>query len=156
MATTTNYSNRKTDLLIFQNADYTGRDAQITTDFSNPSKVISGIQKAAQRWIIMFLTKKGSVLGDSSFGTDFMTKLLARKLPDELAIQNEFALAARDINDYFRAKVTSTIPNDEYITQASLLEGWSLTRTSLKLRIGLTTRAGTSYKIVLPVSIVIK
>jgi hypothetical protein len=154
--TTTNYSGRKVDLLIFQNPDYTGKNVQVTLDFGSPSKITTGIQKAVQRWTILFLTRRGSALGDPELGTDFMTKLLKQQLPDDLAIQNEFAIAARDITDYLIATSSSTIPDDELIIGATLLDGWNLSKTMLKLRIGLTSRAGTAYTVVVPVPVVIK
>jgi hypothetical protein len=154
--TTTSYTGRKVDLLIFQNADYTGKNAPVDVEFSTPSKITSGVQKAVQRWALLLLTRRGTVLGDVEFGTTFMTKLLARQLPDDMAVQSEFAIAVRDISDYLLTKLSTTTPDDEIITEARLLPGWQLTRTSLKLRVGLSTRAGTQLTVVLPVPVVIK
>jgi hypothetical protein len=154
--TITSYSGRSVDLLIFQNADYTGKDTQMTVGFGDTAKITTGVQKAMQRWAIMFLTRKGTVVGDPEFGTDFMSKLLRRQLPDDMAVQSAFAVAARDISDYLLTTLPTTTPSDEIITEANLLPGWTLNRTSLKLRVGLTTAAGTQLTVVLPVPVVIK
>jgi hypothetical protein len=156
MATTVNYGGRFVDLLIFQNADYSGKEVKADLSLA-PGQVISGVQKVVQRWAILFLTSRGTVIGDDNYGTYFMTRLIKRQLIDESAVQGEFALAARDVIDYLYNNIDiTTLPDDEVITEASLLPGWSLTRTSLKLRVGLTTRAGKTYTIVLPVKVAIK
>lgn len=156
MSVTSNYSGRTVDLLIFQNTAPSGRRS-ITLGLGGATGgfVTTGVQKLSQMWSIFFLTELGSVPSSLALGTNFLFALRTGAIQDESDVKTEFSMAANLVFSQLRAREAASdlpVPDDEKIRAAALL-GFSLNKSNstLTLLVGLTSQAGTTREIFLPV-----
>ena len=129
------------DLLIMGALDNTGQvpvELSLATD--NVSYSTIGIQKAAQQWMCLFLTRTGSALSDPSYGTNFLAGLQGSNLFDELEVQAKFNEAVRDSLKWLNKNTTRT-RDDEIITKVELIN-LIMAQDSVQLYVHITTRAG--------------
>ena len=136
------------DLGIFQGVQSAG-DARIDLSFGDEGEMVTGPQKLSQWFLVAFLTEKGSINGDDEFGTDFMTRARQGVIRTDTDVELYFNLAVRDFLDYQAANLLVE-EDDEILTQAELLS-FTLQARELQMRIQLTTAAGTSREVVLPI-----
>ena len=147
------YVGRLIDLLI-TNVPSTedGVDTLLVTDFGTTGKVCTGIQKAAQQWHIHFLTERGSVKSDPTYGTEFLPLCRGKNLSEATVIKSVFVTAESQLQRWSKLNVDlDVMPDDEVISQATLLS-FSFSNGTLTLRVLLTTRAGTSRTFIAPIS----
>jgi len=149
--TTTNYSDRDVDLLIFQGVKTTG-ESKVALELG--SQVCSGIQKVAQTFAILFLTDKGSNPWDANRGTDFMNNLRAGYIQDENSLQAQFGFSVVNILDYIETRVNPDTPDDEVLVDAELV-AWDLRPPHLSITVRISTLAGESRVFVIPTSVTI-
>lgn len=148
------YTGRTVDLLVMERA---GADTQTPSGpvelvWGGPSKITAGVQKAAQQWLMAFLTRKGSNLNNPDYGTGFMDALTTGLAQDGQGLMAAFATASDAVLRFFsRADRGTTLPDDEVITRAELLSFDFPSPDQLKLTVGLTTRAGTTYQYLTPI-----
>ena len=153
---TDDYTGRTVDLSLIRVFPVSPNDAYPLIIPEPGGELATGVEKAAQQWLVHFLTRRGTVIGDPQYGTEFMTLLMQRTLRNEMDVTQAFAEAVQSINSYTSALLTGTEPPDEVIVNAQLLDGWDVTPDTLKLRIGLTTQAGATREVVLTTPVVIK
>lgn len=146
-----NYANRTIDLLIFQGVN-PEKDVQVGLTLDD--YICTGVQKAAQTFAILFLTEKGTVLEDPDKGTEFLSKVRTGYVRDPLSLSSEFKFAVLEILQYESA-VDRTAPDDEKIVNAELLD-YDMSFDTLKITVKVTTAAGDSRTIFIPVNTVIK
>lgn len=157
MTTSTDYSNRTIDLLMFQGVEPAG-DVPIVLGLGDAGEVCTGLQKVSQTFTNIFLTKVGSIQKHPDWGTDFVTALQQGRIQKERDVKSEFNTAAELVR---RTMVTeaenNNFPSDETLQTASL-QNFNLDFDSgkLTLYIKLTTIAGTSAVIYLPVPVAIR
>lgn len=161
MAASVNYTGRMVDLFIFQGAKLKG-DQLILPGFDGESggKITSGIQKMAQTWAILFLTELGSIPYNPEVGSSFVSNFRLGLIRDESDVQTEFGLAAAQVADQL-ALVTQaaevTPPNDETLSSAVLVKFTVNSNAGkLALYVRLTSQAGTTHDILLPISLAIQ
>jgi len=147
------------DLFIFQNAKISGEALiHLGFDGEDGGKITSGIQKMAQTWTLLFLTELGSIQYDPTVGTDFVTNLRMGAIRDESDVQLEFGVAASSVYEQMNtAANVESMPPDELL-QSSRLISFNLDRAKglLSLYVGLTSQAGTTHDILLPIPVAIQ
>jgi hypothetical protein len=161
MVASVNYTGRMVDLFIFQGAKLKGEQLILPGfDGDSGGKVTSGIQKLAQTWAILFLTELGSIQYDPEVGSSFVANFRMGLIRDESDVQTEFILAAAQVADQL-ALVTqlATVPppNDEILSSAVLSRFTVDSNTgTLALYVRLTSQAGTTHDILVPISVAIQ
>ena len=159
MAATVNYTGRTVDLFIFQGAKI-GGEAQINLGFGGDTggEVISGIEKMAQTWAILFLNEVGSIQYDPDIGTSFVTDYRLGLIRDEGDVQSAFGLAATQVaNQMALAAQSATLPVDELLSTANLIRFVIDKRQGkLVLYVRLTSQAGVAHDILLPIPLAIQ
>lgn len=165
------YVNRKYDYLALQNT--TGvtvgrRDKKLGLELFNKDTsgaLTTGIQKLAQRWLLEFLTESGSMPGLPNRGTNFMRAGRTGQFRVPINVQAQFAAAELIAGRNLRAEENDSMPDDERYAAAELLNvailpGFDVSQASgttaafLSLGVKITSRAGDSREIILPIEIV--
>lgn len=148
------YVGRTVDVSAFAGAQESG-DQLLTMRLAGPGEggeVCTGTQKLAQRFLRTLLKEAGSDLFRPNDGTEFMTKLNRGELRNQVDVLVAFAEAQLDCKRLLKAEETDADPDDERYASA-VIESLSVLPGSVKLYIRLTSRAGDSRKVILPVSI---
>ena len=141
---------RTYDLSVMEGATAQG-DVRIALSFGSQGSLVTGTQKAAQYFILAFLTERGSVFGDTAFGTLFMKNARLGRIRTDDDVPANFNIAVRDIIDYQADHLAADTPDDEVITAAQL-QSFVLKDLKLWLKVYMTTAAGVAREIILPVS----
>tara|TARA_Y100000034_G_C6885017_1_gene406219 strand:+ start:1393 stop:1869 length:477 start_codon:yes stop_codon:yes gene_type:complete len=154
---TTNYSNRKVDLLIFQGWAESG-ETLITAGFGDTGYVVTGIMKLIQQFAVRFLTGLDTAPHNTEFGTEFMTDLRAGYIRADADVLSAFSAAVANVKAQLktiydeREGRNETIPDDEKLDNARLVS-YDISPGSLFLRVEITSQDGRSREVVLPVAI---
>lgn len=151
--TTTDYTGRLVDLFISQGLSPTGMKP-ITLDFDSTGQIITGIQKAIQTFLIVFLTEKGSNLADPNFGTRFITNVRNSNLRGP-QLQIHFRDAVEDFLNQ-QSRYIDGLPDDEILDEI-ILDSYNIqSKDSIELNVRINSKAGESQILTLPISLVIK
>lgn len=159
MATSVNYTGRTIDYLIFQGVAATGQQ-QVSLELGDETggQVCTGVQKVSQTFTSMLLTKVGTLLADSEYGTEFMTKAQSGMFRTDADVKTAFSGAAELVRRKMRQEAAANnLPNDERLARVELTS-ISLDRGASKLTLAaqLITDAGSTRTVYLPVSVVIR
>lgn len=161
------YVNRKYDYLGLQNTTGPG-DRRLGLELFNKDtsgQITTGAQKLAQRWLLEFMTERGSMPGLPSRGSSFMRTARTGGFRTPLNVRTEFAVSDLNIKNNLRAEETDDMPDDERfgsaeITNVAILPGFDVsqksgtTATFLMLGVKITSLAGDAREVVLPIEIV--
>jgi hypothetical protein len=156
VAFSTDFAGRTVDLSIFQGIKPAGRQP-IELSFGDAGEVITGIQKVAQSFALIFLTELGSKPFDPTFGTPFLTAMRLGRFRTEADVQNEFSAATQRVQQILdQEAVAAGLPEDERFDDA-ILESFVLDKltSTLKLEVRIRSVAGVSETIFLPVPVAI-
>lgn len=148
------YANRKYDYLALRNVQPIG-EAQLQLELFNEKdsgQIAVGVQKLAQRWLIEFLTDRGSMPGLPERGTNFMRNVRRGNARNTGDLTILFDLAVFDAAVNLRAEEDDTWPADERFRAAALI-GVNFTPGYANLRVSILSAAGASRSIILPISI---
>lgn len=165
------YVNRKYDYLALQNTTATPvghRDKKLGLELFNAStsgSLTTGIQKLAQRWLLEFMTERGSMPGFPKRGTNFMRAGRTGQFRVPISVRAQFSAANLIVRRNLRNEETDDMPDDERFGDAELLNvailpGFDVSQASgttaafLSLGVKITSRAGESREIILPIEIV--
>jgi hypothetical protein len=153
----TDYSGRKTDMFFFQGAAETGQK-KITLSFGDLGQVTTGIQKMAQTWALLFLTDEGSVSSNAKLGTRFLLMAAQGALRDNAEVKKEFNLASKRVKDVMdKVARDESSPDDETLASAALLNiNLDKAQSLLQLSVQVTSKAGGTEEVILPISLAIK
>jgi hypothetical protein len=89
-----NYLNRQIDLELLQSIPQPVEIQRVHTNLIfGPSKIVTGIQKAVQRYALLILTSLRDVHFDQNQGVDFLRPILGGNVQNRGRLQNLFALA---------------------------------------------------------------
>lgn len=113
----------------------------------------TGIVKLTQRWLLEFLTETGSQVNRPTRGCDFLTNFWAGSLATESAVDTEFRFSETTIINNLAADTTSTTPLDEILASATL-DSITIQPGNLQLGITITSQAGNSRRVYVPVGVV--
>lgn len=153
---TTDYSERSKDILILQDVSPDKKTTQpVTLRFGSPSSFCAGIQKVAQRYLVMFMTMLGSQRYYPTFGTEFLSKLTVGNLA-RIDFIHLFNFANARILNKFREydEKNKVVFDDEKLESASLENIIIDNKTgSVKLRVKLLTKAGENASILIPLPV---
>lgn len=154
------YSNRQVDLELLQSiqAPVTSQRVTISTVTQAP-KIVTGVEKAIQRYIVIFL----SLIGDNKYalgqGTDFVRSLAQGVVQSGSALRVAFALANSDALKQLadadnQTEIYGSIPTDEQIDSVRLLEyniDYALATVYLSIQVTMT--AGDTVDFIFPVTV---
>lgn len=161
------YVNRKYDYLGLQNTTGPG-DRRLGLELFNKDtsgQITAGAQKLAQRWLLEFMTERGSMPGLPRRGSSFMRTARTGGFRTPLNVRTEFAVSDLNIKNNLREEETDDMPDDERfgsaeITNVAILPGFDVsqksgtTATFLMLGVKITSLAGDAREVVLPIEIV--
>lgn len=161
------YTNRKYDYLGLQNTTGPG-DRRLGLELFNKDtsgQITTGAQKLAQRWLLEFMTERGSMPGLPNRGSSFMRAARTGGFRTPINVRTEFAVADLNIKNNLRGEETSDMPDDERfgsaeITNVAILPGFDVSQKSgttaafLTLGVKITSLAGDAREVVLPIEIV--
>jgi len=149
------YIGRKFDLLALPGAKAVG-DTLLRQELFGPNNaggVCAGAQKLAQDWAIEFMLVRGSMPFDDARGNDFVRAARAGRLRTESEVVAAFIIAAMAVKETLLQRVPETTPDDERLASVQLL-GVRIAAGELALHVAITSVAGDSRKIILPVTTV--
>lgn len=146
------YINRKFDLLALRGATPVGDQLLDQTLFGPDAsgEVCTGVQKLSQRWILHFLTSRGSIPFLPDRGTDFLQEAASGQFRTELDVVQSFAIAEGEARREMQNEETDEYNDEERIVRAELLQ-IALLGDKLSLTVEITSVAGTSRKVILPI-----
>lgn len=158
MATTTDYTGRMVDLLMLQGTTSSGvAEVDLAlADSDGKSYVTTGIQKISQRFLIGLMTELGSQTHEPGFGTLFMIEVKYGAANSSAKFQIAFRNAAAAIIAQQNTRLTGNEPDDEVLTEANLVSYSFPTPDRIIMNVELTSRAGSSRVVVLPVTLAIR
>lgn len=125
------YAGRQYDYLVLEASPYAPRDlfsmTQYNTNEENATKfelfgnkIVSGVRKLAQRWLLEFLTTAGTMSKMKYRGTNFMRDALAGKYRSGMNVTHAFGEANNRIARNLKNEEDSTMPDDERFASAEL------------------------------------
>lgn len=156
MAVKTDYSGRDVDLLIMQGTHPSAR-VPITLGFGGDAGgyVTTGVQKAAQLFMLLLFTEQGTKQGSPLFGTRFISNLRNSNLTSE-QVSLQFRDAAATIMEQQQQYLAEDAAADEKIANLELTDIAVIDRTQLTMTVTLTTVTGETRDIFLPVTLAIR
>jgi len=148
------YTNRFFDIETAQTIVNPEGETRLTISLTNGQRVITGIQKLVQQYMIIFLTMVGDVKFNPEFGTLLLTSIIGGGVNTYGNLFSVFAVANLDTIKQILDGAAG-MPDDEVIASAELLdlEIDTLGRKIL-FRIKITSVAGDSTEFIMPTSIV--
>jgi len=155
MSTVADYLGRKVDVLAFVGARPAGMQL-LQQDLLRPlegGQVCVGIQKLAQRWLIEFLTIRGSMKYKPERGCDFMAEVRAQALRSEQDVYAAFMGSRSQVANNLRGEDLDTDPADERYANAELLSVVIRPDRTMVLTVQITSAAGTARKVILPLAV---
>lgn len=148
------YVGRTIDVMAFSGARASG-EAEMTPQLfggrSGSGFVCTGTQKLAQRFLLEFLTIQGSIQFKPLRGSRFLQAIRQGMIQSELDVFSLFAFSLGDIEANLTNEESAADPDDERYQNAEL-EKVIFSPTHLVLYVTVTSRAGASRKIILPVA----
>lgn len=158
MTISTDYTGRTVDLMITQGIEPIGQQelSLSLADEAGASRVVSGVQKAVQRFLLTLLTDVGSQSGDTEYGTSFMAELQLGSVGSPIRFQSAFQSAVSNILLQQNQNLTGEEPDDEILSAIELTSYSFPTADSVSMQVTLTTRAGSSRVVLLPVTLAIR
>lgn len=150
------YTGRTLDLEVFQTEapPELFKRLSMTVVDDGITRVVSGVQKTVQRYLITFLTSKGSVKYKPDFGSIFMPAVMSGLLQSRSAVVQYFSFANVDVVAQMKAQDATNpdTPDDERIAGAYLVDYIIDTNSArLYLKIRIETMAGTDTVFLVPV-----
>lgn len=160
MQVTTDYTGRQVDIEYLQTVVKPTGVIPVSMSFTaSEPKMITGLQKLIQRYVITLLTSLGDVFTDPGWGTDFLHKIMRGAGRYAGYITTTFAFANVDAINKLREDERNTdlygpIPDDERIAGA-YLTGFEAdpASASISLSINISNLAGATTVYVVPVAI---
>ena len=156
---TTDYTGRQVDLELLQSIAVPGPMAQRVhiTNVGQAPKVVAGVEKAIQRYAQLLLTTLNDIHFAPELGGTLLQSIMMGTVGDQGTLAHLFcvasagavkAMATENVNGAF-----GTVPQDEWITDASLISiDLNPATQTVGLSVQLTTAAGTQYQFVVPIS----
>jgi hypothetical protein len=109
-------------------------------------KVVTGIQKLVQRWVIEFLTPLGSMPYLLNRGSVFLNEARSGRMRTEADVMSVFA--------YANSKISDTLIEDEQYSDARLISVAISLGSKVSLTIAIDSKAGADRIFTVPIQIV--
>lgn len=155
MSTVVDYIGRTADLFAFRGLFPAGREQLLAQQLVRPGdngQLIAGIQKLAQKVLIILLTKTGSRQYVPSEGTDFMLDAQRGMWRTTADVEASFYSARLDVSRQCQASESDNDPDDERWLSLEL-NTVILAGDKVTIRMTLTSRAGSTYTFLTPLSV---
>jgi len=153
-ASVTDYVGRQIDVAAFKGWK-PGTHRQVTQELVAPGQhgeAIAGIEKLLQRFTIELFTEMGSLIYMPLRGSGFMTEARAGYWRTGGDVKSSFSTAMLDVTENLKAEEAETDPDDERFVSAELLSV-SLLGDEVTLTVKVTSKAGTSFEALLPLTV---
>lgn len=160
MSTVADYRDRRADMLAFRGVfpQLKGRNQLLAQEFVRPGDggaLIAGIEKLAQKILIVLLTKLGSRKYRPLEGTRFMTDAAAGRWRTTADVTESFYGARLDVSRQCRDTEAADDPLDERWGSLDL-DGVTLAGDKVTLRLAVVSAAGTEYTFMTPITVPLK
>lgn len=155
MSTVLDYQNRIVDVLALQGAEESGiqRLQQVFFAPGNSGQVHAGVEKLAHRYLFEFMTELGSMPYQPEVGTAFLLEVKAGLILTEFDLQASFSINSGRAIANMRREDTGNEDLDEQISTAELI-AFFLEGDQIELRVKITSLAGRSREVLLPIPVV--
>jgi hypothetical protein len=157
---TIDYANRQVDVELLQTITYPAGVTQMSlSNIQTTPKIVTGVQKALQRFISLLLTPRGSSTYDTLAGTELLPTLTEGRVQSVGQFQHIFGIAAADVLQQMRAdddltNIYGTISDEEIIRTVTVLTAEVDYATStLRAEVLFTMAAGDQLTYVIPVPV---
>ena len=118
-------------------------------------KVVTGIQKLVQRWVIEFLTPLGSMPYLLNRGSVFLNEARSGRMRTEADVMSVFAYANSKISDtLIEEDLLGVYPEDEQYSDARLISVAIRLGSKVSLTIAIDSKAGADRIFTVPIQIV--
>jgi hypothetical protein len=117
----------------------------------SPCQAATGAVKICQKFSSAFMTELGTVTYDPGYGSSFLIWLRNGAIRTDLDVVSYFNQSVSEVLNYLRSYETESTPDDERINTV-VLDHFELNPPVLLLYVVLTTAAGNSVSIQLPVT----
>lgn len=159
-STVVDYATRRADVLAFRGIfpQLRGRDQILSQELVRPGdggELIAGIEKLAQRVLVILLTKIGSRKYRPAEGTTFMIDAQSGRWRTPSDVSESFYAARLDVSRQVRAEETDADPADEKWGSLDL-DGVTLSGDKVAIRLSIVSAAGGTYKFLTPIPVPIK
>jgi hypothetical protein len=155
MSTVSDYAGRTVDVAAYKGWKV-GAERQVTQALAlagRGGEVIAGIEKLMQRYTIELFTELATLTYLPSRGSSFMIDARSGYWRTGGDVQESFSRASLTLADNLILEEKSTDPEDERFGSAEL-QAVSLLGDSVSLRVKITSVAGTSFTVLLPLQVV--
>jgi len=152
------YSNRQVDMELLQSVPEPKELLRVTLGLSSDTpKIVTGVQKMAQRYALLFLSTIGDIQFDPNQGGVMLAQVGGGRIQNQGQLQIAFAETNSSILGQIKADnandLYGVIPDDELIVDAQLLDfDIDFSKSTVYLRIRLITRAGSDIVFIVPVT----
>ena len=156
--TSTSYAGRQLDIEMLKHIEIPAGRQRVHPNVHDSPRIVSGIEKAVQRYAKLFLTNLGSVKTARGVGSELLPSVKTGRVSNTAYLShlcsaaNLHALLAMKEDDENTDKF-GVIPDDEFIVSTRIVK-LSLDRGSstANVHIFIETAAGDGYTFVVPVS----
>lgn len=160
MSTVADYRGRKVDVLAFRGVfpQLRGRGQLLAQELVRPGDggmIVAGIQKLAQKVLLILFTKIGSRIYSPAEGTTFMIEAERGNWRTPADVMASFYAARLDVSRQCRDSEAADDPLDERWGSLEL-DGVTLAGDKVSLRLTLRSAAGTDYNFISPITVPIK
>lgn len=160
MSTAADYLTRRADVLAFR-AElplFRGREQLLTQALVRPGDggaLIAGVEKLAQKILLILLTKVGSRLYAPAEGTTFMREAARGAWRTPADVSTSFYAARLAVSRQCRDSEATADPLDERWGTLDLI-GVALFGDQVTIRLRLVSAAGAAYEFLTPITVPVK
>lgn len=151
---TTNYTGRTVDLLLLQFVRQPSAEVEVKPNVCAEPRVVSGIEKLAQRYAQLFLTQVGTVKNAESEGTGFLAALGTGHIYDMGTLRSYASAANKDVETLLITTDRSLeTPDDEALATSDVIDlEMDRPTATVTVTVKLTSKAGETYIYVTPIA----
>lgn len=155
-ATVADYQSRRADVLLYAIDPARAGDQETPPDLAEASgELTTGIQKAAQRFVMRLLTPLGSAAYRPDHGCNFLPSSQAGGWRTTTDVSQAYLFAAAEVRRQLFLEQQADDPLDEQVADDELL-GVTFELGSVSLYVRIITAAGATREYVVPVNVPIR
>lgn len=147
----TDYIGRTVDVLAYQGAD-PSKNVELVQSLALPGeggRMVTGVQKLVQRFLLYLFTDAGSMPYSPEVGTTFMQELNSGALQNQVDVFQAFSRAITSVRTQLREAELTTDPDDEKFSSATL-NSVTIHDRQISAHVTLTS-AATSVNFIVPI-----
>lgn len=154
MSTVNDYIGRKVDLWFFQSTD-PDNDTQLQQTIALPGesgRIVTGVQKAAQRVVTELLRERGSTPFHEDEGTELLLEARSGQWQSPADVLGSFARAALRVLNLLQAEEEDDDPDDERVVSIEAVNV-SLSPGTVRIDVQILTRDGQDRTYITPLTV---